>query len=329
MSEAGGRGTRPADPLAARARRGGGRDPGRGRDRWPAGPERGRQAARRGPRRRSTTRDRRGGLGASAPRVARWLGDIRGYFPTERRPGHAGRRDGPARAAPAAARARDDAGGHARRRTWSAPWSGLGRAIPEHSRETARTVVRGVTDQLEERLRATHRAGRHRRARPVGAHPPAQAARRRLAAHDRGEPQALPARAPHRRARAARRLRPPDPPGRARHRAVHRPVRVDGRVGRLLQRVRRGARLAALGADPAGRLRHRGRRPDRRPRRPGRRAVRRPARRRDRHQPRAGVLRERHRTPGRHDAGPHQRPLRGRHRRGDADAVPRPWSAPA
>ena len=31
---------------------------------------------------------------------------------------------------------------------------GLGRAIPEHSRETARTVVRGVTDQLEERLRA-------------------------------------------------------------------------------------------------------------------------------------------------------------------------------
>ena len=26
--------------------------------------------------------DRRGGLGASAPRVSRWLGDIRGYFPT-------------------------------------------------------------------------------------------------------------------------------------------------------------------------------------------------------------------------------------------------------
>ncbi len=26
--------------------------------------------------------DRRGGLGGSAPRVARWLGDIRGYFPT-------------------------------------------------------------------------------------------------------------------------------------------------------------------------------------------------------------------------------------------------------
>ena len=26
--------------------------------------------------------DRRGGMGRSAPRVARWLGDIRGYFPT-------------------------------------------------------------------------------------------------------------------------------------------------------------------------------------------------------------------------------------------------------
>src|ERR687897_985484 len=30
---------------------------------------------------------------------------------------------------------------------------GLGRVIPEHSRETARAVVRQVTDELEERLR--------------------------------------------------------------------------------------------------------------------------------------------------------------------------------
>lgn len=32
---------------------------------------------------RSPSRSRRGGLGASAPGVARWLGDIRGYFPSQ------------------------------------------------------------------------------------------------------------------------------------------------------------------------------------------------------------------------------------------------------
>ena len=37
---------------------------------------------------------------------------------------------------------------------WSARLLGWGRAIPERSRETARQVVRTVTDQLEERLRA-------------------------------------------------------------------------------------------------------------------------------------------------------------------------------
>ena len=89
---------------------------------------------------------------------------------------------------------------------------GLGRVIPEHSRETARAVVRQVTDELEERLRqrtvqavtgALDRSARTRRPRH---------ARRRLAAHDRRQPQALPARAPHRRAGAAGRLRPPRRP---------------------------------------------------------------------------------------------------------------------
>ena len=32
--------------------------------------------------------DRRGGLGSSAPKVSRWLGDIREFFPTDRRAGH-------------------------------------------------------------------------------------------------------------------------------------------------------------------------------------------------------------------------------------------------
>ena len=97
--------------------------------------------------------DRRGGLGASAPRVSRWLGDIRGYFPTSV-------------VQVMQADAMDRLG---LRELLLEPEMmqavtpdvhlvstlvGLGRAIPEHSRETARTVVRGVTDQLEERLRA-------------------------------------------------------------------------------------------------------------------------------------------------------------------------------
>src|SRR5438552_3586845 len=35
-----------------------------------------------GPRAGGTSTKRRGGLGASAPRVSRWLGDIREFFPT-------------------------------------------------------------------------------------------------------------------------------------------------------------------------------------------------------------------------------------------------------
>ena len=76
----------------------------------------------------------------------------------------------------------------------------------------------------------------------------------------------------------------------ARRRARHRPVRLDGRLGRLRVGVRRGARVDALAAHVARGLRHRRRRPDRPARRPGRRAVRHPARRRHRHQPRDRVL---------------------------------------
>ncbi len=97
--------------------------------------------------------ERRGGLGGSAPKVSRWLGDIRGYFPTSV-------------VQVMQADAMDRLG---LRQLLLEPEMmesvtpdmnlvttlvGLGRAIPERSRETARTVVRAVTDQLEERLRA-------------------------------------------------------------------------------------------------------------------------------------------------------------------------------
>jgi len=96
---------------------------------------------------------RRAGLGGSAPRVARWLGDIRSYFPSSvvqvmqtdamHRLGL-----GQLLLEPELLKAvQPDI-------NLVSTLIGLGRVIPEHSKETARAVVRAVTDQLEERLRA-------------------------------------------------------------------------------------------------------------------------------------------------------------------------------
>jgi Mg-chelatase subunit ChlD len=114
-----------------------------------------------------------GGLGASSPRVARWLGDIRGYFPStvvQVMQADAMDRLGLRQLLlePEMLRTvQPDIG-------LVSTLVGLGRVIPEHSRETARTVVRQVTSQLEDRLRsktiqavsgALNRAARTRRPR--------------------------------------------------------------------------------------------------------------------------------------------------------------------
>ncbi|NIH83649.1 VWA domain-containing protein [Amycolatopsis granulosa] len=117
--------------------------------------------------------DRRGGLGASSPRVARWLGDIRGYFPSS----------------VVQVMQRDAIDRLGLRELLLEPellesvqpdvhlvgtLLSLNRAIPERSRETARAVVRKVVDELEKRLAqptrqavsgALHRAGRTNRPR--------------------------------------------------------------------------------------------------------------------------------------------------------------------
>src|SRR3954468_2457619 len=96
---------------------------------------------------------RRGGMGRSAPRVARWLGDIRTYFPSsvvQVMQGDAMERLGLHQLLlePELLDAvQPDIG-------MVSTLVGLNRAIPERSRSTARAVVRAVTDQLEERLRA-------------------------------------------------------------------------------------------------------------------------------------------------------------------------------
>ena len=97
--------------------------------------------------------ERRSGLGASAPKVARWLGDIRGYFPSS--VVQVMQHDAMDRLGltqlllePELMEAvQPDS-------NLVSTLVGLGRVIPERSRATARAVVRVVTDALEERLRA-------------------------------------------------------------------------------------------------------------------------------------------------------------------------------
>jgi Mg-chelatase subunit ChlD len=118
--------------------------------------------------------ERSKGLGSSSPKVARWLGDIRTYFPTS-----------------VVSVMQSDAMERLglqqlllEPETMAAVQPdldlvttlvGLNRVIPEHSRETARAVVRAVTDELEARLRdatvqavtgALDRASRTRRPKP-------------------------------------------------------------------------------------------------------------------------------------------------------------------
>ena len=118
-------------------------------------------------------RDRRGGLGASAPKVARWLGDIRTYFPTS--VVQVMQQDAMDRLGLRELLLEPEMLGTVQPDiSMVTTLMGLSDVIPEASRETARHVVRAVTDELEERLRsktvqavagALDRAGRTRRPR--------------------------------------------------------------------------------------------------------------------------------------------------------------------
>lgn len=119
--------------------------------------------------------DRRGGLAASSPQVARWLGDIRTYFPSS----------------VVRVMQRDAMERLGLRRMLLEPellasvevdvhlvatLLSLGRVLPERTKETARLVVRRVVEEVERRLReplhqavrgALSRATHTRRPRPA------------------------------------------------------------------------------------------------------------------------------------------------------------------
>lgn len=115
----------------------------------------------------------RGGLGSSSPRVARWLGDIRTYFPSSVVQVMQG--DAMDRLGLRELLLEPEMLGTVQPDiSMVTTLIGLSRVIPEASRETARQVVRAVTDELEERLAAKtvqavtgalDRAGRTRRPR--------------------------------------------------------------------------------------------------------------------------------------------------------------------
>lgn len=101
--------------------------------------------------------DRAGGLGSSAPQVARWLGDIRTYFPSS--VVQVMQRDAVERMGLSALLLEPEmleaveADVHLVGTLLS-----LNRAMPERSRETARAVVRKVVGELEKKLAARTRS---------------------------------------------------------------------------------------------------------------------------------------------------------------------------
>jgi Mg-chelatase subunit ChlD len=122
---------------------------------------------------RTSEAGRTGGLGRSAPRVARWLGDIRTYFPTP--VVQVMQRDAMERLGLRQLLLEPELLSTVQPDVQLAGvLLGLNRVIPSRSREAARAVVRQVVDDLEQRLAAPtrdavtgalHRAARTRRPR--------------------------------------------------------------------------------------------------------------------------------------------------------------------
>ena len=149
-----------------------------------------RRAGRALPGRRAETAavaGRSAGLGASAPNVARWLGDIRTYFPSS-----------VVQVMQADAIERLNL-----TRLLLEPEMleavepdvhlvgtllSLNGVMPEKTKQTARMVVGKVVAELERRVAQQHEGGGHRRAQPGGPDQPAAAPRHRLEPHDPRQP---------------------------------------------------------------------------------------------------------------------------------------------
>ena len=99
---------------------------------------------------------RQGGLGRSSPKVARWLGDIRTFFPSS--VVQVMQRDAMTRLGLAELLLEPEMIDAVQPDLHLATTLvGLGSAIPERSKEAARTLVRAITEDLRQRLEPTFR----------------------------------------------------------------------------------------------------------------------------------------------------------------------------
>ena len=190
----------------------------------------------------------RGGSGASSPRVARWLGDIRRFFPSS-----------------VVQVMQKDAFERLNLHSMLlqpemlesvqpdvnlvSTLMSLRGIIPEKTKETARLVVRKVVDALMKQLEEPMRTA------VSGAQPAPPPCRDRLEPYDPGEPQTLAAGIQNHRSGNADRLWPQIAARPAGNHPLHRPERLDGVVGRLLQHLRRGHGLHARRENPSRRVR--------------------------------------------------------------------------
>ena len=226
---------------------------------------RARRAVRRRPRRGAGAAGGPAGWSRSAPSVARWLGDIRRYFPTpvvqvlqrdavERLDLHQLLLE---------PELLDELEPDLHLVTLLVE---LNRLLPDETRATARQVVAKVVEQLERRLADRTRQAVQRRAGPRQPHRPAPAGRHRLGAHDPRQPAPLAARAAHASCPSGSSATAADQRSLARDVVI---VAID-QSGSMADSVVYASLFACvLGPDPGaahvdGRVRHRRRRPHRR-----------------------------------------------------------------
>ena len=266
----------------------------------------------------------KGGLGSSSPRVARWLGDIREFFPTpvvQVIQKDAYERLGLQRMLlePEFLQAME-ADVHL-----VADLISLNAAMPEKTKETAREVVDKVVRELLAKLEqktaeavrgALNRAKRTRRPRMADIDWP-----KTIGANLRHYQPEYRTVVPETLIGFARKARTPRRPRGSG--AVRGPVGLDGDQRRLQLDIRRRPGVTAGCRYQTGLLRHQRDGSDRDARRPRRRAVRRAARRRDRHQPRRRLLRRADSPAVENPHDPDQRSLRRRRRRAAAGPLQR------
>ncbi len=274
----------------------------------------GRRADRAVRRREEAGRPERGGACGRARRLRPVRGPLaRGHpcvLPGLRGPGHAARRDGPARTLRTAAGTGDAGGTRTRRPPGRHPALAREGDAGDHEGDGTCRRAQGRRGPGAT-ARHPYQGDAHRRPGPFVEGRPATSPRRRLGPHDPGQPQEL--RAPprtgggrHGGARAPRRVRAGGPVGEEGRDPLRRPVGIHGRLDRPRRGLRCRARLHEDPGDPAGGVRHGRRRPHRPVARSGRRAVRHAARRWDRHQPRAGLLPVEDHPSGGHRRRPRQ-----------------------